>query len=110
MGVHKGPGPGTPPALPATQVLLPVPAGARVQPNIQGPQAWSLPAPEDKPNGQKRKPSLGKAALPGLNVPPTKKSNAESLGLPSRPNLPIWPQDGNRRQLVPQVEMYQKIK
>lgn len=58
--------------------LAPMPTGAGVQPAIWGPQAQSLPALEDWPRPQKRKPGPGKAslpaaALPGLQVPENKK-------------------------------------
>ena len=56
-------------------MLSPIPSGVR------GPQALSLPAQEDKPHQQKRKPSTEKAfptaaALPGLKVPETKEERA----------------------------------
>lgn len=57
---------------PRGPVLSPVASG------IRGPQALSLPAQEDKPQQQKRKPGPGRAfppaaALPGLEVPETKE-------------------------------------
>lgn len=79
---------------PRGPVLSPVPSG------IRGPQALSLPAQEDKPQQQKRKPSPGRA-FPPLQQPcqasrsqRPRKSGPETQGLPSCPNLPVWLQTG----------------